>query len=88
MINTGVTGGLLDLELEELNKKTDLGVAYVITNPVFDLEQLQKFMKKIDTKRIAVIPTVLLLKSAGMARYIDRNVQGISIPSEMPFSLP
>jgi len=82
-INTGATGGLLDIELEELNKKMDLGVAYVITNPVFNLDPLQKFMKKIDTDRIAVIPTVLLLKSAGMARYIDRNVQGISIPPDM-----
>jgi 5,10-methylenetetrahydrofolate reductase len=82
-VNAGATGGLLDIELEQLDKKMDLGVAYVITNPVFDLDPLQKFMKKIDTGRIAVIPTVLLLKSAGMARYIDRNVQGISIPPEM-----
>lgn len=36
-----------------------------------------------DTSKIAVIPTVLLLKSVGMARYIDRNVKGISIPPEM-----
>jgi 5,10-methylenetetrahydrofolate reductase len=33
--------------------------------------------------RIKIIPTVMLLKSAGMARYIDRNVKGVSIPSEM-----
>jgi 5,10-methylenetetrahydrofolate reductase len=26
---------------------------------------------------------VLLLKSAGMARYIDRNMKGISIPAEI-----
>jgi len=26
---------------------------------------------------------VLLLKSAGMARYIDRNIKGISIPNEI-----
>jgi hypothetical protein len=32
---------------------------------------------------VALIPTVLLLKSAGMARYIDRNMKNISIPPEM-----
>ena len=32
---------------------------------------------------VAVIPTVLLLKSAGMARYIDRNIRGISIQPEL-----
>ncbi|MCJ7809815.1 MAG: 5,10-methylenetetrahydrofolate reductase, partial [Desulfobulbaceae bacterium] len=31
----------------------------------------------------ALIPTVLLLKSVGMARYIDRNIKNISIPSEI-----
>ena len=36
-----------------------------------------------DTDKVAIIPTVLLLKSAGMARYIDRNVKGINIPSDM-----
>lgn len=82
-MNTSVSGGLLDIELENLKKRIDLGVEYVITNPIFDLRRFQQFMKRVDTTRIKVIPTVLLLKSAGMARYIDRNVRGISIPAEM-----
>jgi methylenetetrahydrofolate reductase (NADPH) len=82
-MNTSVSGGLLDIELENLKKRIDLGVEYVITNPIFDLRRFQQFMKRVDTTRIKVIPTVLLLKSAGMARYIDRNVKGISIPAEM-----
>ena len=82
-INTGATGGLLEIELENLKKKMDLGVEYLITNPVFDLRRFQQFIKRIDTSRIAVIPMILLLKSAGMARYIDRNIKGISIPPEM-----
>ena len=40
-------------------------------------------MKKIDINKISIIPTVLLLKSAGMARYMDRNIRHISIPEEM-----
>jgi 5,10-methylenetetrahydrofolate reductase len=82
-IDTGATGGLLEIELENLKKKIDLGVEYVITNPVFDIRRFQQFIKRVDTSRVAVIPTILLLKSAGMARYIDRNVKGISIPPEI-----
>jgi len=82
-VDTGAAGGLLDIELENLGKRVDLGVKYVITNPVFDLKGLEQFIKRVDTNRVAVIPTVLLLKSAGMARYIDRNIKGISIPSEL-----
>lgn len=82
-VNTGATGGMLEIELENLKKKIDLGVQYVITNPVFDLNRFKQFIKRIDTHRIKVIPTVLLLKSAGMARYIDRNVKGISVPADL-----
>jgi 5,10-methylenetetrahydrofolate reductase len=82
-IDTGATGGLLEIELENLAKKIDYGVRYLITNPIFDLRRFQQFIKRVDTTQVAVIPTVLLLKSAGMARYIDRNIKGISIPGEM-----
>jgi len=82
-IDTGAAGGLLDIEMENLNRKIECEVEFIITNPVFDLRRLQQFTKRIDTDRIKIIPTVLLLKSAGMARYIDRNMKGISIPSEI-----
>ena len=82
-LDTGAPGGLLNIELENLKRKTDLGVEYVLTNPIFDLRRFEQFTKRIDIKALAVIPTVLLLKSAGMARYIDRNIKGISIPAEI-----
>jgi 5,10-methylenetetrahydrofolate reductase len=82
-LDAGAAGGLLNIELENLKKKVDLGVQYVVTNPIFDVRRFEQFMKRIEGIKIAVIPTVLLLKSAGMARYIDRNIKGISIPGEM-----
>jgi methylenetetrahydrofolate reductase (NADPH) len=82
-LDTGAPGGLLNIELENLKRKVDLGVEYVLTNPIFDLRRFEQFVKRIDAKSVAVIPTVLLLKSAGMARYIDRNIKGISIPPEL-----
>ena len=82
-VDIGATGGLLEIEMENINKKMASGVEYLITNPVFDLHRFQQFTKRLDTKEVAIIPTVHLLKSAGMARYIDRNVKGISIPSEI-----
>ncbi|MBS1237530.1 MAG: methylenetetrahydrofolate reductase [Deltaproteobacteria bacterium] len=82
-LDTGAPGGLLNIELENLKRKADLGVEYVLTNPIFDLRRFEQFIKRINVKPLAVIPTVLLLKSAGMARYIDRNIKGISIPNEI-----
>jgi len=82
-IDAGAAGNLLDIEMAHLEKMLANGVDYVITNPVFDLRRFEQFLKRVDTKKIAVLPTILLLKSAGMARYIDRNVRGISIPQDM-----
>ncbi len=81
-INAGATGGALNIELEELKQKIDLGVKFVVTTPVFDLFRFENLLKRMGTENVAVIPTVLLLKSAGMARYIDRNVRHIAIPPE------
>ena len=83
VIDTNAPGGLLELELDKLRKKIDNGVKFLITNPIFDIHNFRQFIKRIKDIDIAVIPTVLLLKSAGMARYIDRNIKNISIPSEM-----
>lgn len=83
LVNVGVSGGLMDMELDNLKKMTDSGVRFVITSPVFDIHLFRQFVKRIDTSRVSVVPTVLLLKSAGMARYIERNVKNISIPSEL-----
>jgi methylenetetrahydrofolate reductase (NADPH) len=82
-LDTGAPGGLLNIELENLRRKIDLGVEYVVTNPIFDIRLFEQFIKRMQAIKIAVIPTVLLLKSAGMARYIARNIKGISIPPEM-----
>jgi len=82
-LDTGAPGGLLNIELENLKRKAELGVQYVLTNPIFDLRRFEQFVKRVDVKPLAVMPTVLLLKSAGMARYIDRNIKGISIPPEI-----
>ena len=81
-IDAGAAGNLLDIEMERLEKMLENGVDYVITNPVFDLRRFEQFVKRVDTSKIAVLPTVLLLKSAGMARYIDRNMRGITIPQD------
>jgi len=82
-VDSGATGGLLEIEIENIKNMMDFGVEYLITNPVFDIRRFQQFIKRLGVDNVAVIPTVLLLKSAGMARYIDRNIKGISIPSEM-----
>jgi methylenetetrahydrofolate reductase (NADPH) len=81
-INASASGGLLDLELEGLQKKMTLGTEFFITPPVFDVESFSRFMKRVPSQT-RVVPTVLLLKSVGMARYINRHLPHVNIPEEI-----
>jgi len=81
--NAGAKGISPELELEDMAKKVEAGVEFLITPPLFDLKAIQQFMKKIDLTRVKIVPTVLLLKSLGMARYMARNMKHIHIPDKL-----
>ncbi|MEJ2170388.1 MAG: methylenetetrahydrofolate reductase, partial [Desulfobacterales bacterium] len=72
-----------ELVVEEMNKKIDAGVVFLISPPLFDLSAIEPFMKRVDLKKAKIIPTVLLLKSLGMARYMMRNVDDVYVPESL-----
>jgi methylenetetrahydrofolate reductase (NADPH) len=82
-INAGAIGKSPELELEEMHKKIEGGATFFITPPLFDIGALAPFMKRVDRQNTIIIPTVLLLKSLGMARYIARNMQDVYIPAAL-----
>jgi 5,10-methylenetetrahydrofolate reductase len=73
-VNPGVGAEALSAEVERLEALREAGVDFFITTPIFDLEAIEPFLKAVDYKAARVIPTVMLLKSVGMARYIQRNM--------------
>jgi len=82
-VNAGASGSLLDLELAEMDKKIAAGAEFFITPPVFDLQPLARFKKRTDEKNAKILPTILLLKSVGMARYLDRHMDNVSVPDNL-----
>jgi len=82
-VNAGASGQALILELEEMKKKIDAGTSFFVTPPLFDPSGIHRFLERVDLSKIKIIPTVLLLKSVGMARYIDRHMDNIKIPAAM-----
>jgi 5,10-methylenetetrahydrofolate reductase len=74
--------GSPEVELAALDQKLAAGARFFVTPPVFDLTVLERFMKRLGDRGAYLIPTVLLLKSVGMARYIDRHMEHIGIPPE------
>ena len=82
-VNSGVKVEDLEQELAEMNKKIEAGAQFFITPPLFDIATIEPFLKNIDHRQVNLIPTVLLLKSIGMARYIDRNLDHVHIPENL-----
>ena len=82
-VDAGAIGKSPELELEEMTQKIEAGASFFITPPLFDVASLKPFMKRVDRQSTMIVPTVLLLKSLGMARYIARNMQDVYIPAEL-----
>lgn len=79
-VNAGTSA--LDLELAEMDKKIAAGVRFFVTPPLFDLGVLDKFRQRLEGRKAHVIPTVMLLKSVGMARYLQRHFDQVHLPEE------
>jgi len=82
-VDAGAKGKSPELVLEEMNKKIEAGAQFFITPPLFDLSAIEPFLKRVDQTKANIIPTVLLLKSLGMARYMVRNVDNVFIPDSL-----
>jgi len=82
-VNANLKGQALELELEKMNRRHEAGARFFVTPPVFDLVDIAPFLERVDCKKYKIIPSVMLLKSLGMARYIQRNLKHIHIPRTM-----
>jgi 5,10-methylenetetrahydrofolate reductase len=58
------------------------GAQFLVAPPVFDLQAFGKFLKQAGDLGAPVIGAVLLLKSVGMARYLNQNLPGAEVSEE------
>lgn len=73
----------LEPQIAKLDKKIAAGAEFFQTQAVFDLKTFEKFLSKIKHVKVPVIAGIVLLKSAGMACYMNKKVAGISVPQEL-----
>jgi 5,10-methylenetetrahydrofolate reductase len=82
-VNAGTIAKSPELEMDEMNQKVEAGAEFFITPPLFDIAAITPFLKRVDRQKTIIIPTVLLLKSLGMARYMARNMPDVYIPEAL-----
>jgi 5,10-methylenetetrahydrofolate reductase len=79
-INVAAKGHVLDLEIMDMEKKIRLGVDFFFTHSIYDATLFEAFVKKVALFKVPFIVGITLLKSVGMARYVNKHVEGASIP--------
>ncbi len=81
-VGCGVNPGSpdLDREIARFEWKVDAGAQFCITQPVFDVEALLRFLDRIGGVRIPVIAGVWPLTSYRNAEFMNNEVPGVSVP--------
>lgn len=71
----------LKLELERLRRKIDNGAKYFMTQPIFDVSALERFLDKTASLNLTVIMGILPLHSLRHALFLHNEVPGIEVPT-------
>ena len=82
-INAAARGHVLDLEVMDMEKKIRMGADFFFTNSIYDVSLFEAFAKKVAHFKVPIIAGITLLKSVGMARYVNKHVEGASIPDSI-----
>lgn len=72
-----------ELQLIKMEKKIACGAKFFQTQAVYDIDSFAKFMKEVARFNVPVLAGVIPLKSAGMARFMNKNVAGVFVPEEL-----
>ncbi|MEE8593494.1 MAG: methylenetetrahydrofolate reductase, partial [Candidatus Bipolaricaulota bacterium] len=73
----------IEPQMIKFEKKIAAGAKFIQTQAIYDLENFRRFMEKARRDGVKIMAGIVLLVSAGMARYMNKNVPGIFVPEEL-----
>jgi 5,10-methylenetetrahydrofolate reductase len=73
----------MEAQLYKMEAKVEAGARFFQTQAVYDPAVMDSFMKRASQFGVPVLAGIVLIKSAGMARYMNANVPGVTVPDHM-----
>ena len=73
----------LDRELRVLERKVEAGARFLLTQPVYDPEAVQRVSSRLGGFPLPVLLAVLPLRSLRHARFLHHEVPGITVPNSV-----
>ena len=73
----------LEPQLIKFEKKIDAGAEFIQTQAVFNLDKFKAFMDYARQFNVKILAGIILLTSAPMARFMNKNIAGVSVPPDL-----
>jgi methylenetetrahydrofolate reductase (NADPH) len=73
----------IEPQLIKFEKKIEAGAEFIQTQAVYDLDNFRSFMEYAKQFPVKVLAGIILLTSAPMARFMNKNVAGVRVPQEL-----
>lgn len=73
----------IEPQLIKFEKKVAAGAEFFQTQGIYDLDNFRKFIQYARQFNTKILAGIILLASAGMARFMNANVPGIFVPQEL-----
>jgi len=84
VVNPGAdTGASYEMQILKLERKIAAGARFIQTQAVYDAQTLAAFMERVAGYGVPVLAGIIPLKSAGMARFMNKNIAGVNVPEEL-----
>jgi methylenetetrahydrofolate reductase (NADPH) len=84
VVNPGAdTEAARKLQLIKMEKKIEVGARFFQTQAIYDPNAFAKFMKEAGKFGVPILAGIIPLKSAGMAKFMNKNVSGVFVPDEL-----
>jgi 5,10-methylenetetrahydrofolate reductase len=73
----------LEPQIMKMEKKIAAGAEFFQTQAVYDIKSFENFIGKTKHLKVPVMAGIVLLKSAGMAKFMNKNVAGVTVPDNL-----
>ena len=73
----------LQPQIIKMKKKIEAGARFFQTQAVYEAEKFEHFVNQVQRFKVPIIAGIVILKSAAMARFMNANVAGISVPESI-----
>lgn len=82
-LNLNMTEEQTEKEIEKYRQKIDAGAQFIMTQPIYEIARLSRFLERVGKVPIPVILGCIPLHSSRHAEFLHNEVPGITIPDDV-----